>query len=178
MNQTRTIFLDVDGVLNSYLGHLSKHGLSEVIDERIHVEKKLKGITYWYEEPLLGLLLWLIEETGAKIVGISSWFNVGDDSHNQMLAKFLGIDEVFLGTTDYTGGGLPRGDSVLRYVEEHELQHWCVIDDAGGGMYQFPTVNVNGRIGLTGFDVNTAKDLLDGFHSVQLYKLMQKMGSN
>ena len=114
------IYLDIDGVLNSY---------SE-LDTLINMDKRvirLYGKVDWVYIPMLERLHRIIRETNAKVVGISSWFRVGDDTRTQKIANFLDIEIVDV--IDYTGGGHNRVESVIRHINKHDIKNFVVIDD-------------------------------------------------
>ncbi|CCI88525.1 Sir2 (NAD-dependent deacetylase) [Yersinia phage phiR2-01] len=162
ISNTPIIFLDIDGVLNSSIAHYHSPGEDKLFFGGDWVSKSiLKGFQdFIYPSPIM-------------IVGISSWFSVSREEENVKIMAGLGLLERFLGTTDFTGGGQSRGNSVLRYVEKHNLKHWCVLDDAGGMMFQYPTVITNGRIGLTRQDLNSISYMLEFSPDLELCKTLQ-----
>ncbi|ADM79943.1 hypothetical protein phiAS5_ORF0100 [Aeromonas phage phiAS5] len=114
------IYLDIDGVLNSY---------SE-LDTLINMDKRvirLYGKVDWVYIPMLERLHRIICETNAKVVGISSWFRVGDDMRTQKIANFLDIE--IADVIDYTGGGHLRVESVIRHIKENGITNFVVLDD-------------------------------------------------
>ncbi|BES53286.1 hypothetical protein [Aeromonas phage phiWae14] len=118
----RVIYLDIDGVLNSY---------SE-LDTLIRMDKRvirLCGKVDWVYIPMLERLHRIIRETNAKVVGISSWFKVGDDMRTQKIANCLDIE--IADVIDYTGGGVHRVKSVIRHIEKHGITDFVVLDDIG-----------------------------------------------
>lgn len=140
----KVVFLDIDGVLNRAA---YDEEICDVYDDTRYVERELAD----------KLCVWGNEQN-IEFVGVSSWF-VGRKAETSAIANFLGI--YMKDTSDRCGGGFHRGLGVLDYVEKHGLTHGCVLDDAGGGMYGFPTVNVNGRIGITQYDLANAEFMLD-----------------
>lgn len=114
------IYLDIDGVLNSY---------SE-LDTLIKMDKRvirLYGKIDWIYTPMLERLHRIIRETNAKVVGISSWFRVDDDMRTQKIANFLDIEIVDV--IDYTGGGHYRVESVIRHAKQNNITNFVVLDD-------------------------------------------------
>lgn len=156
-NQNKYVFLDIDGVLNSAasrdddsIEYKTEQPLSR------YLVNKLRS---WHD-----MATWLNSGslTNIYFIGISSWFTSRDVAKElEEVSKLLKIDIV--DCIDYCGGGSGRGKSLLDYVEEHEIRYWAVLDDAGGYMYGYPTVNVNGRIGLTDYDLQMVDFFLDSY---------------
>lgn len=158
------IFLDIDGVLNSSISH---HHAPD--NEKIFFGGD------WVFKPLLQAFQNFLKPSGIMIVGVSSWFTVRNEMENVEIMAGLGLVDRFLGTTDFTGGGLSRGNSVLRFVEKHKLKHWCVLDDAGAMMYQYPTVIVNGRTGINMQDLNSVSYMLEFSPDLAMCKALQNL---
>lgn len=163
ISNTPIIFLDIDGVLNSSISH---HHASD--DEKIFFGSD------WVFKPLLKAFQDFIRTSSIMIVGVSSWFSVRNEMENVQIMTGLGLIDRFLGTTDFTGGGLSRGNSVLRFVEKHKLKHWCVLDDAGAMMYQYPTVIVNGRTGINLQDLKAVSYMLEFSPDLEMCKSLQQ----
>ena len=163
ISNTPIIFLDIDGVLNSSISH---HHAPD--DEKIFFGSD------WVFKPLLKAFQDFIRPSSIMIVGVSSWFSVKNEMENVQIMTGLGLIDRFLGTTDFTGGGLSRGNSVLRFVEKHKLKHWCVLDDAGAMMYQYPTVIVNGRTGINLQDLMAARYMLEFSPQLEMCKALQQ----
>ncbi|QQV93564.1 hypothetical protein SPThor_42 [Salmonella phage SP_Thor] len=112
ISNTPIIFLDIDGVLNSSISH---HHAPD--------SEKLFFGSDWVYKPLLQAFQNFLKPSPIMIVGVSSWFSVRNEMENVQIMTGLGLIDRFLGTTDFTGGGLSRGNSVLRFVEKHKLKH-------------------------------------------------------
>ncbi|AUE22842.1 hypothetical protein Ah1_00324 [Aeromonas phage Ah1] len=116
------IYLDIDGVLNSY------SELDTLVKKENNARMfRLYGKLDWIYVPMLERLHRIIRETNAKVVGISSWFKVGDDKRTKKIAEFLDIEIVDL--IDYTGGGYHRVESVIRHIKEHSITDFVILDD-------------------------------------------------
>ena len=163
ISNTPIIFLDIDGVLNSSISH---HHAPD--DEKIFFGGD------WVFKPLLKAFQDFIRPSSIMIVGVASWFSVKNEIENVRIMTGLGLIDRFLGTTDFTGGGLSRGNSVLRFVEKHKLKHWCVLDDAGAMMYQYPTVIVNGKTGINLQDLMAARYMLEFSPELEMCKSLQQ----
>ncbi|EJT0117262.1 hypothetical protein NVX19_003513 [Salmonella enterica] len=162
ISNTPIIFLDIDGVLNSSISH---HHAPD--------SEKLFFGGDWVFKPLLYAFQNFLKPSNIMIVGVSSWFSVRNEQENVEIMAGLGLLERFLGTTDFTGGGLSRGNSVLRFIEKYKLKHWCVLDDAGAMMYQYPTVIVNGRTGINLQDLNSVSYMLEFSPDLEMCKALQ-----
>lgn len=163
ISNTPIIFLDIDGVLNSSISH---HHAPD--------NEKIFFGSDWVFKPLLKAFQDFIRPSPIMIVGVSSWFSVRNEMENVRIMTGLGLIDRFLGTTDFTGGGLSRGNSVLRFVEKHKLKHWCVLDDAGAMMYQYPTVIVNGRTGINLQDLKAISYMLEFSPDLEMCKSLQQ----
>lgn len=116
----KVIFLDVDGVLNSSLDFFELHYIGH------HVNKGTKVLN----RAALGLLKWIIDETGAKIVLSSTWRqNVSLDEFHKLIMKhevYIPRD-VFVGRT---GHHATRGLEVMEYIHQHPyIEEFVVLDD-------------------------------------------------
>lgn len=145
----RIIFLDIDGVLNSYAT------LYKITTEK------------------LKLLNDLIELTGAKIVISSSW-RIGSKDVKDFLDKNFSkstfilnnpnqelIDNIFykntIGLTDTFGPG--RGDEIQRWLDSHEdIESYVILDDdldmLDEQLYNF--VQTDTYFGLTDREIHLA----------------------
>lgn len=114
----KIIFLDIDGVLNTV--YSSSRVLSCVIGVDNDKVKRLKKI---------------VDKTGAEIVLCSSWKGAWSryyKSEQRVLGNYL--DEelgkenliIFDKTTDC---GFNRGEGIVDYVKEYNVENWIVIDD-------------------------------------------------
>lgn len=146
LKNKRVVFLDIDGVLNTQ--ETLRSNRVKIIDP-----------TRWVDCDMASSLLRWVRDNDVVVVGTSSWFIGSDQEDMDSVSQFLGLPIV--GKIDHCGGGYGRGLSVLEFVEEHDLTHWAVLDDAGGHMFTYPTVIVNGRCGLTDFDLATLKMIVD-----------------
>ncbi|AZV01155.1 hypothetical protein vBSdyM006_018 [Shigella phage vB_SdyM_006] len=146
------IFLDIDGVLNSQ---------RSCFDDDLAVRTRLGYIGH-YELQRFHDLLSCVD---AKVVLISSWARPSGDpkckEREKEISEALGID--IYDTIDYTGGGRSRGVSILRYVLDHKVEKYVVLDDSiqhyvYGLEGNF--IQVNGLIGLSFYDIQLASNIL------------------
>ncbi|URC22147.1 hypothetical protein CHUUTOTORO_00620 [Serratia phage vB_SmaM-ChuuTotoro] len=162
--RARVIFLDIDGVLN-YSPYRNEQ-LDKTVD-----------LTRYVDRTLCTMFANWVNRNGFVVVGVSSWFIGSDGEDLKKVSEDLGF-KIFC-TGDRCGGGFGRGTGVLDFVERNKITKWAVIDDAGANMYLFPTVIVNGRIGVTPYDLMAAKNMIDIGHSKEqttLYRQLQQQG--
>lgn len=121
MDNTKVIFLDVDGVLNSH---------NEVM--RVYKETGKKGGLLGTYDIHLKELQKLVKETDAKIVMSSTWrsnFNNHDihfEKHITEKFKKLGLEVSDITTLKY----MDRGLQINLWLEEHpEVKKFVVLDD-------------------------------------------------
>lgn len=113
----KTVFLDVDGVLNS-------------IDSEDHIDGFI-GLDY----SGIKLLKEIVDATGAEIVLVSTWklaWRKDNKSRQDSLAAYLDqrLAEEGLVITDKTGGGIAeRGHGIVEWLSEHPTESWIVLDD-------------------------------------------------
>lgn len=155
----KIIFLDIDGVLNCRTSR-SRCGKYLGIDS----DKLLR-------------LKKIIDETGAKIVLVSTWklgwYQLAQDKHKQNdLANYLdrkfkriGL-EVYDKTLDSLAGFyFSRGEGILEYKICKDIESYVIIDD-----FQFDYdgcgltdcyIKTNAQIGLTDAEVQKATEILN-----------------
>lgn len=142
----RVLFLDIDGVLNT----------AETLgSDRCETYSPSE----WVDSKLASTLSQWAAENDVVVVGTSSWFVGCSKEDIAKVGEFLNLPLV--DRIGYCGGGHERGLSVLNYVEDKGLTNWSVLDDAGGNMFTYPTVNVNARMGITKFDLMILKIMVD-----------------
>lgn len=162
--KARVVFLDIDGVLN-YAPYRN-----EQVDKTV-------DLTRYVDRELCEMFAGWVNRSGFVVVGVSSWFIGSDEDDLKKVSDGLGFNIFYTG--DQCGGGFARGTGVLDFVERNEITKWAVIDDAGANMYLYPTVIINGRIGVTPYDLLAANNMLDLGHSkaqISSYRQLQKQG--
>lgn len=110
----KIIFLDIDGVLNC------AHSTS-----RISENSNIVGI----DDDKLKLLKELIDKTDSKIVLISTWKTLYNDSDQKkyMMNKFKEYNiEIFDQTIDKM---YDRGAGIYLYLESNKVDQYIIIDD-------------------------------------------------
>ena len=112
----KTIFLDVDGVLNS--------------NDTEDVYKGFIGLDY----SGIKLIREIVDATGAEIVLVSSWKHRWYKEHKNLqddLANYLDqrLAEEGLKIIDKTEGMSDRGTGIIDWLSKNQVESWVVIDD-------------------------------------------------
>lgn len=140
----RIIYLDIDGVLNTYTDFINFIAGKGVF---LHYHKG-----NFIERSKLNRLHRLIVRLNAKVVIVSSWVNSNRTAKD--VCDFLGLP--YYGEPVCTSGGLERGRGVKEHMQQHGLEDHqiVIIDDAGERMYDDLSrcVVVDGQVGLTDAD--------------------------
>lgn len=160
MNSSNYIFLDIDGVLNSNVGwekieqFEQEHGgyTKDSLPEINHLMfgENDGNLGSWVETRLIENLQLLVKMCNAKVIGVSSWFTSRHDM--EQVSEFLGIEISDL--SYYTGGGLERGRGVEKYVNDHGIKKFVILDDSHEQMYEGKLleehlIRVDGREGFS-----------------------------
>lgn len=178
----KVVFLDIDGVLNS---GLDGERLEDIVSSNLSDKDKCYEIQKEFNT--FGLFKYNSETDCTHLFPTSGSYNLISKNKLKLFKHFAEVNKVdtvvvvssvaicrdilylaellelpctMIRKGIYCSGGHMRGQGVLRFVKENNVQNWCVIDDAGGNCYSFPTVNVNGRIGLTWRDIKQAEHFL------------------
>lgn len=149
----KTIFTDVDGVINTRnTKAISPSGYRGISDKLV---KKLKAI---------------VDDTGAKVVLSSDW---------RLLDHYDNKDFHYLKQKLYYKGGIKifdytpdihwekRGQEIRRWLAEHPVDNFVVLDDIDFPDFYFEdfmdhVIIVNERTGLTDENVKQAIAILNG----------------
>lgn len=119
----RFIFLDIDGVLNTYNTLLKYKANPE--DPTISYNF-LSGMLLLYEVDMaqrLRNLLYLFPET--CIIGISSWFTGRRDVKD--ISKVLEVE--ITSRVSYTGGGSGRPKAIQEFLDKNPCEAFVILDD-------------------------------------------------
>ena len=174
------IFLDIDGVLNcgqSARGYLA--------NPETKVNYRFLDRGNWVEVELLKRLQGLVKDEDAHIVGVSSWFGCLADNEEERKAGLSSLQDIadvlqlpVYGISHSTGGGVSRGRGVLSWLREQGYQEgvdsFVVLDDGGDKYYAYPTIAVNGWVGLSDEDIVKAKEILRKPLSLDACEVLQK----
>ncbi len=153
MNDTKIIFLDIDGVLN-------KMDIASVYDELAIRNELVMNLNE------------ILNATGAKIVIISNWLQIMelDKIVSRLTLKGLNPDSVIdcikvnvvtpEGNLSYS---IKKDKFIISYIFDHNITSYVIIDDTlasellDGHKMVSPITN----IGLTSEDVENAIEILD-----------------
>lgn len=127
----KVLFLDVDGVLNSY----ESPGYMPI------------------NKNMFRRICKVIEETGCQIVLSSTWRKL-DHSYHKISRKFSykGIKILSKTTTEHLGIGTVRGHEIQHWLDNHpKVECYAIVDDDSDMLdHQMPYfVNTDGNVGLT-----------------------------
>ena len=161
----RVIFLDIDGVLNSYFWN--ENHQTEISDGRLIDIEKIR------------LLSTLIKNTNAKIVLHSGWKFWFDSALHPLrkeaenLEKLLRQENLMIAdvTPDHSTEeikqnkkfSLVKASEILAWLDEHkEVDKWIVIDDLDlhNPEIEARQIKTDPHIGLTMEDVHKAESML------------------
>ena len=153
----KIVFLDIDGVLNSYRTTVKTPegcvGISDTLCKRL---RKLIDVAGDSEDEV-------------KVVLTSSWkyMDSSDEDYKYMISKLKKVKAEPIGITkEPDNNSLKRGQGILGYLAEHEdVFQYVILDD-----YMFDITNDLSRhlvltdecVGLTDSDVETAINILNG----------------
>lgn len=156
----KVIFLDVDGVLNTFFSKSRCEGYIGIDKARLRYLKQI------------------IDATGAKVVLSSTWrlgYNRDGGRMERhgvyMSRKFQKMDIRIHSVTPAIEGGFYRGREIKQWMEEcpEEIESFVILDDE---LYDFPDENLTKYHVMTNFDkpdgglneeaVNKAIKILNG----------------
>lgn len=179
MSETRLIFLDVDGVLNSrdWLERrptkdefAAEHGVSPEVYDHDRLIWSLRSV-----DPLaVARINRIVSACDARIVLSSSWRTMWALTRMNWILRRRGLSCDLLGATpcawDWEG---PKPDGVERWQRGHEIDAWLrlfaapsriviIDDDADMAHLSDRLVQTDPSVGITDRDVDRAIELLRG----------------
>ena len=163
------IFLDIDGVLVSANCYYNMENLFAKNEASV-------CILGWVNDNLVKKLHRLIDQSGAKVVGVSSWFACLDEIPDglKQIEEMLNIK---IHDITEMSGGIYRGLAVLKWLKENNFNEdedrFVVLDDAKKTCYGYPTLEVNGECGLTDKNVEEALLFLGKKQNINHYMELQ-----
>lgn len=126
----KVIFLDIDGVLNSYKFHIDNYKDNQMVRQYLatsdlsEIKVRLVDLLLNIDFNKLYLLKKLADSSGAQIVTTSSWRN---------MPIYIFVEEFFikyglpmLDSTLYLGS---RGAEIKQYLETHDVENYVILDD-------------------------------------------------
>jgi len=156
----KIIFLDIDGVINSY--------------ENIHTRTKLyrKNNTPYqdqygmlFSEENIKYLDLIIKETNCKIVISSSWRRSGLNNMKKMWidrnlpGEIIDITPIKIKQDILTRfkGGFCRGSEIQQWIEDNHPETYCIVDDDDDMLSHQNFVEINTYKGL---DIKTTRKII------------------
>lgn len=150
MSKKLVIFLDIDGVLQSYHANqrfiVNRKALVDKLSQELEIdyhqynEFDVAAIYYDWHPQAISLLKSIIDETNAYIVISSNWRNPSLPNKMNDLLKIHALDKYYLGDTPQITNILNYQDKlkvypsrvveILTYLEEHpDITNYVVVDD-------------------------------------------------
>ena len=124
------IFLDIDGVLNSSryfskIANIKNNFYKDDKHDLNSIEDKVNYHMLDINEYNINILKSIIENTNSKVVITSSWKFMG--IFNNIVSRLIGLGIPIIDKT--IDKGINRGEGILNYVKEHNVNNYIVIDD-------------------------------------------------
>lgn len=161
---TRIIFLDIDGVLNFTGMYIARKELG-ILTKRIVVNEDIGYFKDHIDLTALGLLMYIVKKTDAKIVISSSW-RIGKTKEWFIEGfKWLGwkkfpIVDMTIVSTKYED---LRGDEINEWLESHPgIKQYIILDDSTDFYSHQNFYKLDLRTGLTYVDAENIIRLLGG----------------
>lgn len=115
----RVVFLDIDGVLNSFRSCIALRGYGHLNTER---RGKMTLEDAKLDPIALKLVQKLVKETDAKVVISSSWRILAKE-----ISDFDFLDLPVIAFTENLAG--TRGQEIQRWLDENEVSSYTILDD-------------------------------------------------
>lgn len=148
----KIIFLDIDGVLNSISGSVANHYLT-----KYKSSTQADGLSV----EAIGLLKFVVDMTGARIVISSTWrSHGGPDWFNGVFESYGWRRPKILDITGPNRSGHIRGDQIndwLRSINNEYDSYVCIDDDSDF----YPDQNLIHTPGVYGFQLHHALKCID-----------------
>ena len=160
MDEPKLIFLDVNGVIDSFNHNEEMYRLG--IDEPF--------TKHYFDWNCLHNLYNLVNETDSYIVVSSEWRRTRKLMRRLLsVLSFYELDKRVVGkipNTEYREGSLiknDRGRQIQEYLDKHPHSSFVVLDDIKWDLERFEDelIWTNPRVGLTEDDVKKAIDILN-----------------
>jgi hypothetical protein len=142
----KTIFLDIDGVLNNTATYIYNRQQSP--------SKKYIGYSHRHMDEvdprLLGLVRYIVDETGAKIVISSSWRIIHTQNEIAQVFAYNGwLDAPIIDMTPKSMDAF-RGNEIRAWLDNDEYTTKYAILDDGTDFYEHqPLFRTDATVGLT-----------------------------
>ena len=164
----KVIFLDIDGVLNSEQFFIKNH--EEVINfyktheyDSDDIDLLIKLQMFDIDFAKVAMLKNVIDDTNAKIVVTSSWKKLKVFPY--IADKLIKYGLPIIGYT--IDNGFDRGSGINKYLSEHEINDYVILDDDIFDDYDEEIIN---KLVKTNFYDGGLKDI----HVCELIKRLKK----
>jgi hypothetical protein len=170
----KVIFLDIDGVINSYD---NLYALNALYKLKLAVSRDEFG--QLFDERCTRWLRYIIERTGAKIVISSTWRSAGLVKMQTMwqirelAGEVIGctptyVDDYIINLHACTNNEADRGYEIQQWIEENKPERYCIIDDDRDMLgAQLPFfVRTDNRTGLDYKTAHQAIAILNGQNTI------------
>lgn len=150
----KVIYLDIDGVLNSYVEY-------QILENVFNTGGEIPSNIIFYdhanyiETNKLNRIHRIVRKYDARVVIVSSW--VCKQRENIKICEFL--DVPYHSDALCTSGGVYRGRGVKHHASMHNINDYIIIDD-GDVMYEDTThlIHIDGLVGITEDDLQRIDD--------------------
>ena len=144
------IFLDIDGVLNSSnyfdLSKERKHNFYKVNKyDKNNIEQLAEYMMIDINIKNLEILKSIIDITNSKVVITSSWKNL--KVFRNIVNHLIDLGIPIVGQT--VDSGLNRGEGILNYIKEYNIDNYIVLDD---DIFKDYNAEILSRLVKTSFD--------------------------
>ena len=145
-NHQKYLFLDIDGVLNSFDDY--KMTGKEFLE-------KLNDISFILSEKQIKLLNRIIKEYNPKIVLSSYWRTRYKLEEINKMFKDNGFLGQIIGMTDENGEEhKDRWSQIKRYINKHKIKNFIILDDDKLGDKAYNHIKTDSYIGITNKHIN------------------------
>lgn len=158
----KVLFLDIDGVLNSFDNQFSMN-----YAHKGNYGKSRDEFGTLFDNRCVNWLRYIVNKTNCKIVISSTWRLSGITSLRQMWSKRLLPGEII----DITPNKVPveiyqkydhdlamRGYEIQAWLDLNDVDNYCIVDDESDMLPGQNFVKTSGRIGL---NYETAKSIVN-----------------
>ncbi len=160
MIETKILFLDIDGVLATDECFNHKHFMTSIDGVEM---------PYCWNEKCCVQLQNIIISTKCKIVLSSDWGKLYSLDDIKTMFEYYYIDyNSLIGFTDrvnITMSGYNRNAEVKKWVHQHRISKWCVVDDILLNLDNFIHIQ-DTSLGLTKEKANKIIEILNGRTSI------------
>lgn len=165
----KILFLDIDGVLNSFDGIYCRTALWK--QDKTPSRDEFGQL---FDERCVRWLKWIIVMTECKIVISSTWRHSGlDEMKNMWKTRNLPgevidctpnmVSDEILHRYSATNNLADRGYEIQEWIDKYKPEKYCIVDDDNDMLSHQTFVQTKGRIGL---DVDSANAIVAKLNSI------------